>query len=114
MVTTPVQAISETSPYGVFVADLQPGGLGRSRRRLLRGAMDHLSRQAAQPFHGRGAQAEGVLLYRGLAPCPTLYQRKNKMGDGLDAMKYYKQASKIRHAYCARALIQVDRNQTNT
>jgi 2-oxoglutarate ferredoxin oxidoreductase subunit beta len=32
-----------------------------------------------------------------LSPCPTLYQRRNKMGDGLDTMKYYKEASKIRH-----------------
>jgi 2-oxoglutarate ferredoxin oxidoreductase subunit beta len=32
-----------------------------------------------------------------LSPCPTLYQRRNKMGDGLDAMKYYKDAGKIRH-----------------
>jgi 2-oxoglutarate/2-oxoacid ferredoxin oxidoreductase subunit beta len=32
-----------------------------------------------------------------LSPCPTLYQRRNKMGDGLEAMKYYKAASKIRH-----------------
>src|ERR1035438_3966690 len=26
-----------------------------------------------------------------LSPCPTLYQRRSKMGDGLDAMKCYKQ-----------------------
>jgi 2-oxoglutarate ferredoxin oxidoreductase subunit beta len=32
-----------------------------------------------------------------LSPCPTLYQRRNKMGDGLDAMKSYKQLSKIKH-----------------
>jgi 2-oxoglutarate ferredoxin oxidoreductase subunit beta len=32
-----------------------------------------------------------------ISPCPTLYQRRNKMGDGLDTMKYYKQASKLRH-----------------
>ena len=32
-----------------------------------------------------------------LSPCPTLYQRRNKMGDGLETMKYYKAASKIRH-----------------
>ena len=32
-----------------------------------------------------------------VSPCPTLYQRRNKMGDGLDTMKYYKQASKIRN-----------------
>ena len=29
-----------------------------------------------------------------ISPCPTLYQRRNKMGDGLDAMKYYKEFSK--------------------
>jgi 2-oxoglutarate ferredoxin oxidoreductase subunit beta len=32
-----------------------------------------------------------------LSPCPTLYQRRNKMGDGLDAMKFYKEHSKIKH-----------------
>ena len=32
-----------------------------------------------------------------ISPCPTLYQRRNKMGDALDAMKYYKQASKVKN-----------------
>jgi 2-oxoglutarate ferredoxin oxidoreductase subunit beta len=32
-----------------------------------------------------------------LSPCPTLYQRRNKMGDGLDAMKAYKALSKTRN-----------------
>ena len=32
-----------------------------------------------------------------LSPCPTLYQRRNKMGDGLDTMKFYK-ASQQGHA----------------
>jgi 2-oxoglutarate ferredoxin oxidoreductase subunit beta len=32
-----------------------------------------------------------------ISPCPTLYQRRNGMGDGLDEMKYYKQVSKVRH-----------------
>jgi len=32
-----------------------------------------------------------------ISPCPTLYQRRNKMGDGLDAMKYYKEFSRIKH-----------------
>ena len=33
-----------------------------------------------------------------LSPCPTLYQRRNKMGDGLDAMKAYKERSKTKNA----------------
>jgi 2-oxoglutarate ferredoxin oxidoreductase subunit beta len=32
-----------------------------------------------------------------VSPCPTLYQRRNKMGDGLDTMKYYKAMSKVKH-----------------
>ena len=32
-----------------------------------------------------------------LSPCPTLYQRRNKMGDGLDAMKAYKERSKTKN-----------------
>jgi len=30
-----------------------------------------------------------------LSPCPTLYQRRNKMGDGLDAMKAYNGCSPL-------------------
>jgi 2-oxoglutarate ferredoxin oxidoreductase subunit beta len=32
-----------------------------------------------------------------ISPCPTLYQRRNRMGDGLSALQYYKQVSKIRN-----------------
>ncbi len=28
-----------------------------------------------------------------ISPCPTLYQRRNKLGDGLDTMKFYKEKS---------------------
>jgi len=28
-----------------------------------------------------------------ISPCPTLYQRRNRLGDGLDAMKFYKDKS---------------------
>ena len=78
-------------------AGLQPGGAGRGGGRGLRGALDHLPREAAQPGHGGDSKKKGFCFIEVLSPCPTLYQRRNKMGDGLDAMKYYKQASKIRH-----------------
>jgi 2-oxoglutarate ferredoxin oxidoreductase subunit beta len=32
-----------------------------------------------------------------LSPCPTYYQRKNNLGDGLAAMRDYKERSKVRH-----------------
>ena len=32
-----------------------------------------------------------------ISPCPTLYGRKNKMGLGLEMMKYYKDNSVVKH-----------------
>ena len=39
---------------------------------------------------------KGFCFIEVLSPCPTLYQRRNKMGDGLDTMKFYKEVSKIK------------------
>ena len=41
---------------------------------------------------------KGFCFIEVLSPCPTLYQRRNKMGDGLDTMKFYKEHSKVRKA----------------
>ena len=46
---------------------------------------------------GEILKKKGFCFIEVLSPCPTLYQRRNKMGDGLDAMKFYKQVSKIRN-----------------
>ena len=62
--TTPGKVISATSPYGVFEPAFNLVRSGRSRRRILRGALDHLPRQAAYPLHGRGAAQERILLHR--------------------------------------------------
>jgi 2-oxoglutarate ferredoxin oxidoreductase subunit beta len=32
-----------------------------------------------------------------LAPCPTLYSRRNRLGDGVDQLKYYKEKSVLRN-----------------
>ena len=31
-----------------------------------------------------------------MSPCPTLYQRRNKLGDGLATMQYYKEKSVVK------------------
>jgi 2-oxoglutarate ferredoxin oxidoreductase subunit beta len=42
-------------------------------------------------------QRRGFCFIEVISPCPTLYQRRNKMGDGLDAMKFYKTHSKLKN-----------------
>jgi 2-oxoglutarate ferredoxin oxidoreductase subunit beta len=39
-----------------------------------------------------------------IAPCPTLYLRRNRLGDGLDTMRYYKQRSVIKNGASTRDL----------
>ena len=51
-----------------------------------------LSRSISEAF-----QKKGFSFIEVISPCPTLYQRRNKMGDGLDTMKYYKEKSKVKN-----------------
>ena len=51
-----------------------------------------LARSISEAF-----QKKGFSFIEVISPCPTLYQRGNKMGDGLDTMKYYKEKSKVRN-----------------
>ena len=32
-----------------------------------------------------------------LSPCPTLYSRRNRLGDGVDMVKYYKEKSVVQN-----------------
>jgi 2-oxoglutarate ferredoxin oxidoreductase subunit beta len=51
-----------------------------------------LARSISEAF-----QKKGFSFIEVISPCPTLYQRRNKLGDGLEAMKYYKEKSKVRN-----------------
>jgi 2-oxoglutarate ferredoxin oxidoreductase subunit beta len=95
--TTPCQAITSTAPYGVSEPTFNLASLAEAAGAcyVARWTTYHvvqLSRSMEEVFHKKG-----FCFIEVLSPCPTLYQRRNKMGDGLDAMKYYKASSKIRH-----------------
>ncbi len=51
-----------------------------------------LARSISEAF-----QKKGFSFIEVISPCPTLYQRRNKLGDGLETMKYYKEKSKTKH-----------------
>ena len=95
--TTPGQVISATSPYGVFepafnLVQLAEAAGAAYVARWTTFHVKQLTRSMAEVL-----KKKGFCFIEVLSPCPTLYQRKNRMGDGLDAMKFYKQVSKIRH-----------------
>jgi 2-oxoglutarate/2-oxoacid ferredoxin oxidoreductase subunit beta len=95
--TTPATAITSTAPYGVFEPTFNLVSLAEAAgasyvARWTTYHVKQLSRSMEEVLHKKG-----FCFIEVLSPCPTLYQRRNKMGDGLDAMKYYKAAGKIRN-----------------
>lgn len=95
--TTPLTATATTAPYGNFEQSFNLPYLAESC-----GAV-YVARWTA--YHVRHVQKaiKEALLKKGfsfveiLAPCPTLYSRRNKLGDGLDQMIHYKENSVIQH-----------------
>lgn len=57
----------------------------------------YITHSMVEAFHKKGFSFIEIV-----APCPTLYQRRNKMGDGLDAMRFYKQHSVIKNGASTR------------
>jgi 2-oxoglutarate ferredoxin oxidoreductase subunit beta len=95
--TTPGGAITSTAPYGAFEPAFNLVQLAESAgasyvARWTTYHVKQLSRAMGEVLRKRG-----FCFIEVLSPCPTLYQRRNKLGDALETMKYYKAASKIRN-----------------
>jgi 2-oxoglutarate/2-oxoacid ferredoxin oxidoreductase subunit beta len=95
--TTPCDSITSTAPYGTFEPSFNLVQLAESAgasyvARWTTYHVKQLSRAMNEVLHKRG-----FCFIEVLSPCPTLYQRRNKLGDALETMKYYKAASKVRH-----------------
>ncbi|MDW7681277.1 MAG: thiamine pyrophosphate-dependent enzyme [bacterium] len=95
--TTPLTANSSTSPYGnsdpPFNIPLLAGSCGAVYvarwtalhiRRLTRSMQEAMTKP-------------GFSLVEIIAPCSTLYARRNRLGTGLDLMKFYHDNSEIKH-----------------
>lgn len=95
--TTPETSITSTAPYGTFEPPFNLPQLvdAAGAVYVARWTTFHV-RQLARAM-GEIFSKRGFCFIEIISPCPTLYQRRNKLGDGLDAMKYYKQASKIKN-----------------
>jgi 2-oxoglutarate ferredoxin oxidoreductase subunit beta len=95
--TTPGHATTSTSPYGTFEPAFNLPHLVEAAgavyvARWTTFHVKQLARSITEAFNKKGFSFIEVI-----SPCPTLYQRRNKLGDGLDTMKYYKEKSKTKH-----------------
>jgi 2-oxoglutarate ferredoxin oxidoreductase subunit beta len=95
--TTPISATASTAPHGNFEPTFNLPYLAESC-----GAV-YVARWTAYHVRHLAKSIKEALLKKGfsfievLAPCPTLFSRKNKLGDGLSQMIYFKENSVIQH-----------------
>ena len=95
--TTPESAVSTTTPYGCFDEPFNLPFLAESAGAayVARWTAFHV-RQVTHAM-GEVLRKKGFCFLEIICGCPTLYLRRNRLGDGLEAMKYFKENSVVRH-----------------
>jgi 2-oxoglutarate ferredoxin oxidoreductase subunit beta len=95
--TTFQTAVASTTPYGAFEETFNLPQLADACGAVYvaRWTAYHV-RQLAKSMN-EALNKEGFRFIEVLAPCPTLYLRRNKLGEGLDEMKMYQEKSVIKH-----------------
>ncbi len=94
--TTPDHVNSSTNPYGTFEPSFNLPQLAEAAGAVYvaRWTTFHV-RQLAKSMQEMLAKP-GFGFIEVMSPCPTYYQRRNKMGEAVDTMKMYKEKSKKR------------------
>ncbi len=102
--TTPPTAKSSTMPYGNFERPFKLPHLvaAAGATYVARWTCLHI-RRLTRSF-GEALQRRGFRFIEVIAPCSTLYGRLNKLGTGLDLMRYYHDNAEIRHGADTRDL----------
>jgi 2-oxoglutarate ferredoxin oxidoreductase subunit beta len=95
--TTPLTAKTSTMPYGNFERAFNLPQLAAScgATYVARWTCLHI-RRLTKAF-GEGLKRKGFRFIEVIAPCSTLYARLNKLGSGLDLMRFYHDNAEIRH-----------------
>jgi 2-oxoglutarate/2-oxoacid ferredoxin oxidoreductase subunit beta len=92
--TTPGASLTSTSPYGTFEPSFNLPQLAEAAGAVYvaRWTTFHVRQLAKAMFEM--FNKKGFAFIEVLSPCPTLYQRRNKMGDGMETLRTYKEQSK--------------------
>jgi 2-oxoglutarate ferredoxin oxidoreductase subunit beta len=95
--TTPIGATQTTMPYGNFEEPFNLPFLADACGAVYvaRWTVYHV-RQLARAMK-EALLKKGFSFIEVLAPCPTLFLRRNRLGEGVDEVKYYKEKSVIKN-----------------
>jgi 2-oxoglutarate ferredoxin oxidoreductase subunit beta len=95
--TTPYPAVASTTPYGAYEQTFNlPGVVAAAGATFVARWTAYHVKQLAKTM-GEALAKKGFRFIEIIAPCPTLYLRRNRLGEGLDEMKFYKEKSVIKN-----------------
>jgi 2-oxoglutarate ferredoxin oxidoreductase subunit beta len=102
--TTPINANASTAPYGNFEFPFSLPRLAEAAGAtyVARWTALHLRRVTKSIQEALGKK--GFSFIEVITPCVTLYARRNRLGDGLNLLKYYHDNSEIKHGADTRTL----------
>jgi 2-oxoglutarate ferredoxin oxidoreductase subunit beta len=102
--TTPIDANASTAPYGNFEYPFSLPYLAEASGAtyVARWTALHLRRVTKSIQEALGKR--GFSFIEVITPCVTLYARRNRLGDGLNLLKYYYEKSEIQHDADTRTL----------
>jgi 2-oxoglutarate ferredoxin oxidoreductase subunit beta len=95
--TTPITARTATSPYGCYEHPFNLPLLAASSGATYVARWTALHIRRLTTAFKEAISKRGFSFVEVIAPCSTLYARLNKLGDGLDSMKFYHDNSIIKH-----------------
>jgi 2-oxoglutarate ferredoxin oxidoreductase subunit beta len=95
--TTPISAKSATSPYGSYEHPFNLPSLAASSGATYVARWTALHIRRLTNALKEAIMKPGFSFVEVIAPCSTLYARLNKLGTGLDLMKFYHDNSEIKH-----------------
>lgn len=95
--TTPISATASTTPHGNFEVPFNLVDLAACSGAVYVARWTSLHIRRLQQAYSEALKKRGFSFVEVIAPCTTLYARRNKLGSGLDIMKFYHDNAEIKH-----------------
>jgi 2-oxoglutarate ferredoxin oxidoreductase subunit beta len=102
--TTPMEANASTAPYGNFEGSFSVPYLAEAAGATYVARWTALHLRRVTKSIQEALAKPGFSLIEVITPCVTLYARRNRLGDGLNLLKYYYDKSVIEHGADTRTL----------
>ena len=95
--TTPIPAFTTTSPFGNFETPVNVPRLAEAAGAVYVARWTALHMRRLADSIVEAFNTPGFSVIEVISPCAMYYSRTNKLGDGLDMMKFYYENSTIKH-----------------